>query len=128
MGLFIRFLTLLVAILALPFQGAFASTHTTLAKPARTVAGVLGQGTVSLNVYPNPAHGIVSIQLSAPSGQDYKFRINNVLGREMRLLSLRPELTASTVALDVSNLPAGLYFYSLLVNDHVVSTSRLTLQ
>ena len=128
MGLFIRFLTLLVAILALPCEGAFANAHTTLASPARTVAGVLGQGTVLLNVYPNPAHGIVSIQLSAPSGQDYKFRINNVLGREMRLLSLRPELTASTVALYVSNLPAGLYFYSLLVNDHVVSTSRLTLQ
>jgi hypothetical protein len=29
---------------------------------------------------------------------------------------------------DLNGLPAGLYFYSLLVNDKIVSTKRLTLQ
>ena len=127
MGFFTRYLALLVALLALPFQDARAGSHLTNS-PARATQVAVGPGQLTMSVYPNPAHGAVSIQLNAPVGQDYKFRLNNVLGREMRLVALRPDLTGDAVTVDVSNLPAGLYFYSLLVNDHVVSTSRLTLQ
>ena len=126
MSLFTRYLALLVALIALPFQDARAGAHTN--NPARVTQAVFGPGTLTLSVYPNPARGQVSIQLSAPVGQDYKFRLNNVLGREMRLVALRPDLTSEALTLDVSSLPAGMYFYSLLVNDRVVSTSRLTLQ
>ena len=127
MGLFTRYLALLVALAALPFQDAFAGAHLNNS-PARLAQPVSGPGTLTLSVYPNPAHGLVTIQLSAPAGQDYKFRLNNVLGREMRLVALRPDLAADGLTLDVSALPAGMYFYSLLVNDKVVSTSRLMLQ
>jgi len=131
MRLFTHLLTVVLAALALAPAGA--ATHHARTKPSvptlyipQTPAATAASPILS--VYPNPSRGQVSLQLAAPSGQDYKFRLNNVLGREVRLLALRPELAAEGLPLDISNLPAGLYFYSLLVNDKVVSTNRLTLQ
>lgn len=129
MRLLTHFLTLTLATLALLPAGA--TTHGVRLKPSTPrvyVPQAPAATTPVLSVFPNPARGQVSLQLAAPSGQDYKFRLNNVLGREVRLLALRPELTIESFPIDVSNLPAGLYFYSLLVNDKVVSTNRLTLQ
>lgn len=134
MRLFTRVLTL--AALVLTFAPAGATTHHVrnvdvgLVSAARTTAQTptLPPMAPTLSVFPNPGHGQIAVQLAAPHGHDYKFRLSNVLGREVRLLALRPELTVEALPLDVSNLPAGLYFYSLLVNDKVVSTNRLTLQ
>ena len=81
----------------------------------------------TLSFFPNPARGLLTVQLSAQFGPDYKLRLSNVLGREVRLLPLPLATAASGLPLDVSGLPAGLYFCSLLVNDKAVSTNRLTL-
>lgn len=83
--------------------------------------------TPTLSLYPNPARGLVSVQLSAQHGPEYKLRLSNVLGREVRVLPLPLASASMGVPLDVSGLPAGLYFCSLLVNDKAVSTNRLTL-
>jgi hypothetical protein len=84
-------------------------------------------GVPSLNVFPNPARGLLTVQLFAQHGPDYKMRLSNVLGREVRLLPLPLATAATGLPLDVTGLPAGLYFCSLLVNDKAVSTNRLTL-
>ncbi len=81
----------------------------------------------TLSLFPNPARGQLTVQLSAQTGPDYKLRLSNVLGREVRLLPLPLATAASGLPLDVTGLPAGLYFCSLLVNDKAVSTNRLTL-
>lgn len=82
----------------------------------------------TLNVFPNPSCGQLTVQVTGQAGQDYKLRLANVLGREVRLLTFRPEQAAAGLAIDLTGLPTGLYFYSLLVNDKIVSTRRLTLQ
>ena len=84
--------------------------------------------TPTITVFPNPSRGQLTVQAMGLSGQGYKFRLANVLGREVRLLSFRPEQASEALAVDLNGLPAGLYFYSLLVNDKIVSTKRLTLQ
>jgi hypothetical protein len=84
--------------------------------------------TPTLTVFPNPSRGQLTVQAAGLTGQGYKFRLANVLGREVRLLAFRPEQASEALAVDLSGLPAGLYFYSLLVNDKIVSTKRLTLQ
>lgn len=84
--------------------------------------------TPTLTVFPNPSQGQLTVQLTGQLGQDYKLRLTNILGREVRLLVLRPEQAAAGLTVDLAGLPSGLYFYSLLVNDKVVSTKRLTLQ
>ena len=89
--------------------------------------GLPFQTAPSLTLFPNPAHGLLTVQLSAQHGPDYKLRLSNVLGREVRLLPLPLSSAANGLPLDVTGLPAGLYFCSLLVNDKAVSTNRLTL-
>ncbi|MGY2131487.1 T9SS type A sorting domain-containing protein [Hymenobacter sp. HD11105] len=82
----------------------------------------------TLSVYPNPARGMVMVSLSQPPAPDSKLRLSNIIGREVRTLPLRPDLATSGIAMNLSDLPAGMYFYSLVVNDKVVSTKRLVLQ
>jgi hypothetical protein len=148
MRLATRVLTLFLAGLALlPAAAATYGAHVgastpapglTLAKPATptftppslhaALTSMPSQsGAPSLSVFPNPARGLLTVQLLAQHGPEYKLRLSNVLGREVRLLPL-PLSTATTgLPLDVTGLPAGLYFCSLLVNDKAVSTNRLTL-
>ena len=82
----------------------------------------------ALTIYPNPSHGQVTVQLTQKAGADYKLRISNIIGQEMRTVALRPELTAAGLQLDLSELRAGVYFYSLLVDGKVAATRRLVLQ
>jgi len=86
------------------------------------------QPTATLSVYPNPAKGTVMVSLGQKAGQDYKLRLSNIIGREVRTVALKPELAGEAQAVDLSDLPSGIYFYSLLVNDKVVTTKRLVLQ
>ncbi|MFC6221832.1 T9SS type A sorting domain-containing protein [Hymenobacter artigasi] len=82
----------------------------------------------ALSVYPNPSRGQVTVQLSQKAGQSYQLRLSNIIGQEVRTVALKPELTASGMALDLSELRTGVYFYSLLVDGKVASTKRLVLQ
>lgn len=82
----------------------------------------------AFTLFPNPSRGLLTVQITGQKGQDYKLRLTNILGRELRLQAVRPDQAADGVALDLSGLPAGLYFYSLLIDDKVVGTKRLTLQ
>ena len=84
--------------------------------------------TPALSVYPNPARGQTTVQVSGPGGAGYQLRLSNVLGSEVRRLLVRPENSPAEggVSLDLSSLPPGLYFCSLLVNDKTMVTQRLT--
>ena len=79
-------------------------------------------------MYPNPSHGQVTVKLEQKAGADYKLRLSNIIGQEIRTVTLRPELTAAGLPLDLSDLHSGVYFYSLLVDGKVASTKRLVLQ
>ena len=62
------------------------------------------------------------------AGADYKLRLSNIIGQEIRTIALKPELTAAGLPVDLSDLHTGVYFYSLLVDGRVVTTKRLVLQ
>ena len=83
---------------------------------------------IDLAVYPNPSRGQVTVQLNQKVGADYKLRLSNIIGQEIRTVALKPELTTAGLPLDLSDLRAGLYFYSLLVDGKVTTTKRLVLQ
>ena len=83
----------------------------------------------TLNVYPNPSRGQVTVQLNQKaSAGNYQLRLSNIIGQEVRTVALKPELTATGLALDLSDLRTGVYFYSLLVDGKIASTKRLVLQ
>jgi plastocyanin len=92
--------------------------------PTSINSGVLS---ATLKIYPNPSRGLVTVRFDQETGQDYKLRLNNIIGEEIRTVALKPELTAAGLPLDLSDLPAGMYFYTLLADDKVVATKRLVL-
>lgn len=101
--------------------GSITVSNATPVEEARPAAA-------TLSVYPNPAKGSVTVSLGQKAGQDYKLRLSNIIGQEIRTIALKPELTAAGLPLDLSDLHAGMYVYSLLVDGKVVSTKRLVLQ
>ncbi|UOG74082.1 T9SS type A sorting domain-containing protein [Hymenobacter tibetensis] len=82
----------------------------------------------ALSVYPNPSRGLVVVTLNQKVGPEYKLRLTNILGREIRSFSLRTEASNTGMPLNLSDLPAGMYFYSLVLNERVLSTKRFVLQ
>jgi hypothetical protein len=106
-----------------PGIGQFGTLNVTA--PLATTAAFTAP---TLNLFPNPSKGQVTLQVGQRTGQDMKLRLNNVIGQEVRSVALKPELLADGQTINFSDLPAGIYFYSLLVNDKVVSTKRLVLQ
>ena len=82
----------------------------------------------ALSVYPNPSYGKVTVQFTQRASADYKLRLSNIIGQEVRTVALRPDLMATGLALDLSDLRTGVYFYSLVVDGKITSTKRLVLQ
>lgn len=81
-----------------------------------------------LSIYPNPSKGAVVVTVNQKVGSSYKLRLTNILGREIRSFVLQPEAASAGLPLNLSDLPAGMYFYSLVLNDKVVATKRFVLQ
>lgn len=81
----------------------------------------------SINAYPNPSRGYTSLALNLPGNDSYKIRISNTIGKVLAVQEIAPAEKAK-VDLDLTNLPSGIYFYSLLVNGKTVETKRLVLQ
>lgn len=94
----------------------------------RTAATDDVRPTLALNLFPNPSKGPVTVQFTPKAGVDYKLRLSNVIGQEVRTIALKPELTEAGLPVDLRDLPTGMYFYSLVVDGKIVSSKRLVLQ
>lgn len=105
--------------------GGMRGIITVQAQPTPTEGGL---ATLALNLFPNPSRGYVTVQLRQRPGHNYELRLSNVIGQEIRSVALRPDLTVAGMPLDLTDLPGGLYFYSLIVDGKVASAKRLVLQ
>ena len=84
---------------------------------------------ISVSVYPNPSRGQVTVKLDQKLGNsEYQLRLNNIIGQEIRRVALKPEAFGTGLPVDLSDLRAGMYFYTLLVDGKATSTKRLVLQ
>lgn len=81
-----------------------------------------------LNAYPNPCTTQVDIQyeLGNVGATQSSLIITNLLGKKIQTLSL--EGNTGKVTLDLSQIPAGIYFYSLETNGRLVSTKKLVVR
>lgn len=84
----------------------------------------------TISAYPNPSRGATRLSLTLAGNENYKIKISNTIGKVMRTFELPPvpDNTPVVLDMDMSVYPAGIYFYSLLVNDKTVETKRLVLQ
>jgi hypothetical protein len=80
----------------------------------------------SLYAYPNPSKGKFTIKLSEASNATYKITLSNTIGHVIKVIEVHPQYHSYII--DLTDKPAGVYFYSLSVNDKLVETKRLILQ
>ncbi|MFD1756767.1 T9SS type A sorting domain-containing protein, partial [Rufibacter sediminis] len=71
---------------------------------------------------------VTKISLSSLGDESYKIRISNAIGKVYKEIPVMKPTSTETIVVDLSPLPAGIYFYSLLVNEKMVETKRLILQ
>lgn len=98
---------------------------------ARTPTATLNarEAGISVNVFPNPSRGQVTVKLDQKlSNSDYQLRLSNIIGQEIRSVALKSEAFTTGLPVDLSDLRAGMYFYTLLVDGKAITTKRLVLQ
>ena len=87
-----------------------------------------GQIKPTLSAFPNPTKGMIVIKLEQTGNDFYKINVSNTIGQVLKTIKVPDAARESRIKVDLSDYPAGVYFYSLLVNDKMVETKRLILQ
>ncbi len=78
--------------------------------------------------FPNPFNPTTNISYSIPEAGNLKLSVFNLLGEEVALLvSGYSEAGQFEVKFDASDLPSGIYFYRLTLNDTYSSMKKLVL-
>jgi hypothetical protein len=77
-------------------------------------------------IYPNPSNGIINIEYRLSEKKSGSLKIFDLTGRKVseRLL----ERTEDKIIVNETNLQAGLYFYSVVINDQVRNTGRIVVE
>lgn len=81
------------------------------------------------NAYPNPCTSQVQIQYDLAKYSNFRnanIVITNLVGKKLKTTALRGINGKETI--DVSMLPAGIYFYSIEVNDRIISSKKLIIK
>jgi len=66
-----------------------------------------------LTIYPNPAGEFVNIRITSENVRQAEMSIYNMLGQEITRMKIT---TNSNIQLQVSDLPAGMYYCKVIVN------------
>jgi hypothetical protein len=80
----------------------------------------------SFLVYPNPATNLVKFSYQVNTTKDSWFTIYNLLGNVVK--TVRLEKTSGSLDIPVSDLEAGIYFYTVSVNGKSIETSKLVIK
>jgi len=78
------------------------------------------------NLFPNPAKNIVSINYDLKGATNARLEIRNILGSVVKVVEINE--SKGTVKVDVSDLTNGVYFYSFIVDEQVITAKKLVIQ
>ncbi len=81
---------------------------------------------LSISLFPNPAIDRVELQIEALNAGRYQLRIFNALGKQLSQRPLDILQGRNTIALDVNNLPKGIYLINISQGDRA-TTRRLVI-
>jgi len=81
---------------------------------------------VSAQVYPNPVHGIATLTVNLNQGGNLTIEITNMVGQRVMSLN-KGSVNAGShqFNVDASQLQAGVYFYTIKLNDQKVSSKMV---
>lgn len=88
------------------------------------------QGITSINIeaYPNPANANATINYSLPSSfRSGKIAIRNMIGKTIKTISISGNSTGKQ-SFSTSELPNGVYFYSIIGDGKTLSTKKLVVK
>lgn len=78
------------------------------------------------NIAPNPAKESVTLNYDIKNAQNASVKIYNMIGNLVKTVQL--DNVANSAKIDVSTLEEGMYFYSVMVGNKAVKTSRLIIE
>jgi len=110
----------------------FNNTSDTVCFVAKFVAGsgvgienVIAKPTFS-NIYPNPAKNTISLNYNLNGAQKAVLEIHNILGSLVKTIDINGN--SGQLNVDVSDLNNGVYFYSFIVDEKVITSKKLVIQ
>ena len=81
-----------------------------------------------VNVYPNPASDVVAtVSVNLKESKAFEITLTNALGQSLQLINIDGQKGIDDVDLDLSTLSTGVYFYSVKI-DNTVVTKKLIVQ
>jgi hypothetical protein len=78
-----------------------------------------------IKLYPNPGNGATTIEYHLAESDKAILTVYDVTGKELNVQTLNSK--ASRLLLDESELPAGIYYYTITVNNAAVKTEKLVI-
>lgn len=78
----------------------------------------LSENKLSLNIYPNPVHSILSINSKDSKVNQYSYKLRNVFGQIILNKNEKFIREFLLETIDLSFLPNGLYFLETMVDGH----------
>ncbi len=76
------------------------------------------------DAYPNPSSSFVSVNYTITGNpQKAKLVLYNLIGKEIKQITLNDK--QGIAKLNTEDLPAGIYFYSLIIDENMVSTKKI---
>ena len=78
------------------------------------------------NIYPNPARNTISLNYDLNGTQYAQLEIHNILGSLVKTIEI--DETSGFLNIDVTDLNNGVYFYSFIVNNKVITSKKLVIQ
>lgn len=111
-------------------QGNFVVTKITSQTPTGIInhSGVIKEFSLKQN-YPNPFNPVTTIDFSLNTSANVTLKIYDAAGSEVKTLYNNESLRAGThsTMFDASELPSGVYFYTLFVDNSKIDTKKMLL-
>ena len=77
-----------------------------------------------LSVFPNPAAELINIEISNALQLNASFQLYNIVGEVV----VSKKVTEGLNKVAISNLPNGVYFYSILSNQNILETKKIVIR
>lgn len=97
--------------------GTLNNSNSSIAITAISCAKIVTQAeSTEITLYPNPTSGIFYLDISNTPDKTMTYRISDATGKVVS----ESKMETSTTSIDISQLPSGIYFISILINNREV--------
>lgn len=80
---------------------------------------------LSIKNTPNPFHGLTTIEVSSALNGNFTFEVRDLLGQRLHHENIQLQTGQNSFDYEATNLPKGLYLYSISDGVHVVSRKMM---